>query len=143
MPRLRRWIALKDGRSAIFEYRSNEEVDPEDGWTINGDEHGSATFWMYGYQQPGNVHQKHRHDDCGEICFILTGDGVAAVGDERRRVREGNYHYVPVGVEHWLCNASEETPLIGPGVYLGVSGLASSGYVHHGLATQEDLTISN
>ena len=127
---------------------SNEDVDPKDGWTIshfcqplNGDEHGSATCWMYGYQQPGHVHQKHRHDHCEEICYILTGEGVAAVADERRRVREGTYHYIPAGVEHWLCNASDNAPLIGPGVYIGVSGLETSGYVHHGPVTKDDLEV--
>ena len=129
---------------------SNEDVDPKDGWTIshfcqplNGDEHGSATCWMYGYQQPGHVHQKHRHDHCEEICYILTGDGVAAVADERRRVRAGTYHYIPAGVEHWLCNTSDTAPLIGPGVYIGVAGLEASGYVHHGPVTPDDLAIAD
>lgn len=94
---------------------------------------------MYSYQQPGHVHQKHRHDHCEEICFVLTGEGVATVGDESRPVREGNYHYIPTGVEHWLCNTSDAAPLIGPGVYIGVADLAATGYVHHGPVGTEDI----
>ena len=94
---------------------------------------------MYSYHQPNHVHQKHRHDHCEEICFVLTGEGVATVGDERRPVREGNYHYIPTGVEHWPCNTSDAAPLIGPGVYIGVAGLAATGYVHHGPVGSEGI----
>jgi mannose-6-phosphate isomerase-like protein (cupin superfamily) len=55
----------------------------------------------------------------------------------------GDYHLVPAGVEHWLCNTSDTAPLIGPGVYIGVSGLEKSGYVHHGPVTPDDLVIAD
>ena len=54
-------------------------------------------------------------------------------------MREGNFHYIPAGVEHRLCNTSADAPLIGPGVYIGVAGLEATAYVHHAPVTKADL----
>ena len=121
-----------------------ENVSEEDGWTqefyqpINR-EHGASSTWMYGYFTPGKIHKKHRHDNADEICFILKGHGLAGVGPDRVEVREGHFHYIPAGTEHWLANLSDTEPLIGPGVYIGVGGLDESGFVYVGDVTEEDL----
>ena len=121
-----------------------ENVSEEDGWTqefyqpINR-EHGASSTWMYGHFTPGKIHKKHRHDNADEIYFILKGHGLAGVGPDRVEVREGHFHYIPAGTEHWLANLSDTEVLIGPGVYIGVGGLDESGFVYVGDVTEEDL----
>ena len=88
---------------------------------------------------PGDAYLKHRLAR-EEMYYIKSGRSLAGVGDKRAEVGAGDYHLVLAGVEHWLVN-TDTAPLIGPGVYIGVSGLEASGYVHHGPVTQDDLDI--
>ncbi len=41
-----------------------------------------------------------------------------------------------------FVDIGDVVPLTGPGVYIGVSGLASTGYVHHGPVDEEDIAIA-
>ena len=122
-----------------------EKVSKDQGWTQDrfcqpiSRKHGSPTTWMYGYFMPGQIHKKHRHDKADEICFILKGHGLAGVGPDRVEVREGHFHYIPKGTEHWLANLSETEPLLAPGVYVGAGGLDESGFVYTGDVTEENL----
>ena len=122
-----------------------ENVSKDQGWTQDrfcqpiSRKHGSPTTWMFGYFMPGQIHKKHRHDKADEICFILKGHGLAGVGPDRVEVREGHFHFIPKGTEHWLANLSETEPLIAPGVYVGAGGLDESGFVYTGDVTEEDI----
>ena len=123
-----------------------EKVSKDEGWTqdhfcqpINRDQ-GSSTTWMFGYFLPGQIHKKHRHDNADEIYFIHKGHGLAGAGPDRVELREGHFHYIPKGTEHWLVNMSKTEPLIAQGVYVGVGGLDESGFVYVGDVTAEDIT---
>ncbi|MEE9274905.1 MAG: cupin domain-containing protein [bacterium] len=121
------------------------KVSRKQGWTqdyfcepINRS-HGAGTCWMYGYFGAGTVHMKHRHENCEEVCYVLKGRGLAGVGPDRVEIREGDFHYIPAGVEHWLANLDETEALVAPGFYIGVGGLDESGFVFMGEVTAEDL----
>ena len=60
----------------------------------------------------------HYHCATEEALFILSGTGIARLGDEKVRVREGDYIAFPTGPDHphQMVNDGDE-----PLVYLCVS----------------------
>ena len=116
-------------------------MSAEDGWSITdfrlpiGRHNGSPTALFWAKFMPGAVHRKHRHDNCEEIYYVIRGRGLAGAGPDRAEVRGGHVHYIPKGVEHFLCNLSETEPLEAIGVYVGAGSVEETGYVHTGCAT--------
>ena len=116
-------------------------MDEKDGWSITdfrlpiGRHNGSPTALFWAKFMPGAVHRKHRHDNCEEIYYVIRGRGLAGAGPDRAEVRGGHVHYIPKGVEHFLCNLSETEPLEAIGVYVGAGSVEETGYVHTGCAT--------
>ena len=87
---------------------------------------------------PGDVHHKHRLDNCEELYYVISGHGVVGAGADRMAVRGGHVHYIPKGVERFICNTSATEPLEVIGVYTGAGSLAEAGYVHTGKVTDAD-----
>ena len=88
---------------------------------------------------PGAIHKKHRHDNCDEITYIISGRGLSGTGPDRAEVRGGHFHYIPKGVEHWCVNLSKTEPIEVIGLYIGAGSVEESGYVYMGDVTDEDL----
>lgn len=109
-----------------------------EGWSITdfrlplGKHNGSSTALFRARFFPDTVHQKHRHDNCEEIYYIISGHGLAGAGPDRVEVRGGHFHYIPKGVEHWLYNLSATEPLEVVGIYIGAGSVADTGYVYLG-----------
>ncbi len=122
-----------------------EKMNEGDGWSITdfrlpiGKHNGSSTTVFRARFFPGAVHKKHRHDNCEEIYYIISGHGLAGAGDDRVEVRGGHFHYIPPGVEHWLCNLSDTEPIEAIGLYIGSGSVEDTGYVYMGDVTEEDL----
>jgi mannose-6-phosphate isomerase-like protein (cupin superfamily) len=122
-----------------------EKMDEGDGWSITdfrlpiGKHNGSSTTVFRARFFPGAVHKKHRHDNCEEIYYIISGHGLAGAGDDRVEVRGGHFHYIPPGVEHWLYNLSDTEPVEAVGLYIGSGSVEDTGYVYMGDVTEEDL----
>ena len=122
-----------------------ETMDEGDGWSITdfrlpiGKHNGSSTTVFRARFFPGAVHKKHRHDNCEEIYYIISGHGLAGAGDDRVEVRGGHFHYIPPGVEHWLYNLSDTEPIEAVGLYIGSGSVEDTGYVYMGDVTEEDL----
>ena len=122
-----------------------ENMDAGDGWSITdfripiGTHNGSSTTLFRARFFPGAVHKKHRHDNCEEIYYIISGHGLAGAGPDRVEVRGGHFHYIPKGVEHWLYNLSETEPVEAVGIYIGSGSVAESGYVYMGDVTGDDI----
>lgn len=57
---------------------------------------------------PGRAVTPHHHLEIEEIYYILSGQGVMTVGDERHTVGEGDAVFVPRGQRHSLENAGSE-----------------------------------
>ncbi len=122
-----------------------EKMNEGDGWSITdfrlpiGKHNGSSTTVFRARFFPGAVHKKHRHVNCEEIYYIISGHGLAGAGDDRVEVRGGHFHYIPPGVEHWLCNLSDTEPIEAIGLYIGSGSVEDTGYVYMGDVTEEDL----
>ncbi|NQV54873.1 MAG: cupin domain-containing protein, partial [Rhodospirillales bacterium] len=122
-----------------------ENMEAGDGWMISdfripiGRHNGYSSSLFRAKFMPGAVHKKHRHENCDEIYYILSGEGLAGAGDDRVEVRGGHFHYIPKGVEHWLHNLSESEPLEVVGIYVDAGNVIETGYVYMGDVTEEDI----
>ena len=122
-----------------------EKMDEGQGWSITdfrlplGKHNGSSTTLFRARFFPGAVHKKHRHDNCEEIYYVISGHGLAGAGPDRVEVRGGHFHYIPKGVEHWLYNLSQSEPIEVVGIYIGAGNVGETGYVYMGDVTAEDL----
>jgi mannose-6-phosphate isomerase-like protein (cupin superfamily) len=54
--------------------------------------------------RPGQATQLHRHGQTEEIYYILSGEGLMVVGDEKQTVRVGDAVLIPPGVWHRVTN---------------------------------------
>jgi len=88
---------------------------------------------------PGSVHAKHRHENCDEIYYVISGHGLAGAGPDRVEVHGGQFHYIPAGVEHWMHNLSDSEPIEGVGIYVNAGSVKDTGYVFMGSVTEADL----
>jgi mannose-6-phosphate isomerase-like protein (cupin superfamily) len=100
---------------------------------------GSASALYWAKLQPGEVHQKHRLDDCEELYYVIRGRGVVGAGSDRAEVRGGHVHYIPKGVERFMINLSKTEPLEVIGVYTGAGSIGETGYVYMGEVTEQDI----
>ena len=122
-----------------------ENMDQKDGWFINdfrlpiGGHNGAASTLFRARFLPGAVHKKHRHENCEEIYYIISGHGLAGAGADRVEVQSGDFHYIPAGVEHWLHNLSVTEPIEVVGIYIDSGSVAETGYVYMGDVTEDDL----
>ena len=135
---------LTDGVLVHLDDVPPEEMDEGQGWSITdfrlplGKHNGSSTALFRARFFPGAIHKKHKHMNCEEIYYIISGHGLAGAGKDRVEVRGGHFHYIPKGVEHWLCNLSETDPLEVVGIYIGSGSVEDTGYVYSGDVTAKD-----
>jgi len=122
-----------------------ENMDKGDGWHITdfrlplSERNGCTSTLFRARFFPGSVHAKHRHEDCEEIYYIISGHGLAGAGPDRVEVHGGQFHFIPAGVEHWMHNLSETEPIEGVGIYVGAGSVKDTGYVFMGNVTEEDI----
>jgi mannose-6-phosphate isomerase-like protein (cupin superfamily) len=105
-----------------------------------GSHNGSPAALYWAKLMPGDVHHKHRLDNCEELYYVISGRGVVGAGDDRAEVRAGHVHFIPKGVERFMYNASKTEPLEVIGVLTGAGSLEQAGYVYTGEVTKEDMT---
>ena len=122
-----------------------ENMDRGDGWHITdfrlplSARNGSASTLFRARFFPGAVHAKHRHENCEEIYYVISGHGLAGAGPDRIEVHGGQFHFIPSGVEHWLHNLSDTDPIEVVGIYAGAGSVKDTGYVFMGNVTEEDI----
>jgi len=63
-------------------------------------------FLAEGILPPGNAIELHA-DPYEEIYYMLRGGGVMTVGDEKKRVSEGDAIWIPMGYVHGLKNDTQ------------------------------------
>ena len=56
----------------------------------------------------GQSIQPHYHPDAEELYYILSGNGLMHIGDERREVESGDVVYIPPDKVHFISNTSTE-----------------------------------
>lgn len=54
----------------------------------------------------GQTIQPHYHSDAEELYYILSGNGLMHIGDERKEVESGDVIYIPPEKVHFLSNTS-------------------------------------
>lgn len=114
------------------------QLDPKEGWSIAefrlpiGRHNGSPNALYWAKLQPGDIHHKHRLDNCEELYYVIRGHGLAGAGSDRAELRGGHVHFIPKGVERFLRNLSESEPLEVIGVYTGAGSLEEAGYAYTG-----------
>jgi len=122
-----------------------EQMDEKDGWSITdfrlpiSKKNGGTTTVFRAKFMPGAVHKKHRHDNCEEIYYVISGHGLVGAGLDRAEVRGGHFHFIPKGVEHWAYNLSKTEPLEVIGLYIDAGSVEETGYVYMGDVTEEDI----
>ena len=104
-----------------------------------GRHNGSDNMLIWATFPPGASRQKHRCENCEMVYYVIRGRGVAGAGPDRVAVRSGHIHFIPRGVEHFLCNLSATEPLEVLAVYTGAGSLEEAGYVATGEVTDADL----
>jgi quercetin dioxygenase-like cupin family protein len=97
-------LELMEARMAADDPRARVRVNfPLNKWTGTAD---SAV--VYFEVAPGD-HLATHTDSAEEILYIVTGTGIAHVGDERGRVRAGDLAVVPAMAPHGIANDGDET----------------------------------
>jgi mannose-6-phosphate isomerase-like protein (cupin superfamily) len=142
MPRVNRF---QDGIHVHIDDVKPSTMSAKDGWSITdfrlpiGRHNGSSTALFWAKFMPGALHNRHRHDNCEELYYVVRGHGLAGAGADRAEVRSGHVHYIPKGVEHFMVNLSKTEPLEVIGVYIGAGSVAETGYVYAGEVSKADL----
>jgi mannose-6-phosphate isomerase-like protein (cupin superfamily) len=114
------------------------QLDPKEGWAVAdfrlpiGRHNGSLNALYWAKLQPGDIHHKHRLDNCEELYYVIRGHGLAGAGSDRAELRGGHVHFIPKGVERFLRNLSGTEPLEVIGVYTGAGSLEEAGYAYTG-----------
>ena len=122
-----------------------EKMNEKDGWSITdfrlpiSKKNGGTTTVFRAKFMPGAVHKKHRHDNCEEIYYVISGHGLVGAESDRAEVRGGHFHFIPKGVEHWAYNLSKTEPLEVIGLYIDAGSVEETGYVYTGDVTEEDV----
>ena len=87
------------------------DIDPRKrvrfAFPISGASGAEQTAVVYFEVAPGERLGTHT-DSAEEILYIVAGEGVAEVGDERGRVRAGDLALVPAMVPHGVVNTGDE-----------------------------------
>ena len=91
---------------------------------------------------PGDVHHKHRFDNCEVLYYVVSGEGIAGAGGSAARVRGGHVQFIPKGVEQFIINTSKTETLEVIGVYTGTGSVEDGGYVYTGKVTDIDLKMA-
>lgn len=68
-------------------------------------------FLAHGVLKPGKMLDPHI-DPYEEIYYILQGEGIMMVGNEKQRVKSGDAVWIPYGSAHSLENDREEEDCI-------------------------------
>ncbi len=57
---------------------------------------------------PGKGHRKHNHPGVEEVLYVVSGEGIQAVGSDRRKVGPGTAIHIPPDVFHETVNTGWE-----------------------------------
>ncbi len=98
-------------------------------WLVTRDTVG-ATKTVFGvtYFPPGSRHELHRHPDAEEVEYLISGSGIAYVGDAAVRLGPGEAVFVPENEYHGFENDSDEEAVMA-WCYAGAASLEEAGFV--------------
>jgi quercetin dioxygenase-like cupin family protein len=89
-----------------------------------------ATETVFGVTRfpPGARHEIHRHPKVEEVEYIVSGHGIAHVGDDAVELGPGEAVFVPRNEYHGFENTSD-AEVVMAWCYAGAASLADAGFV--------------
>jgi quercetin dioxygenase-like cupin family protein len=64
-------------------------------------------FRLSRYPGGGRV-DRHVHEKAEHVYYVLSGNGVAELGDQRSELVAGSYFFVPPGIEHSVISTGPD-----------------------------------
>lgn len=104
-------------------------IDMDVRWLVTSESVGSKSS-VFGLTvfPPGAKHDIHRHPNAEEVEYIVSGSGVAQVGDDEVELKAGELVFVPANEYHGFHNTSDgETVMVW--TYAPAASLEEAGYV--------------
>lgn len=62
--------------------------------------------------KPGGTNKRHVHEDQEQVYFVLEGEGIVEVGEERSKVKAWDVIYLPPKIPHAFYNDTEAPCLV-------------------------------
>jgi len=98
-------------------------------WLVTSDTVGAKkTVFGVTYFPPGSRHEIHRHPHAEEVEYMISGSGIAYVGDDAIEVGPGDAVFVPQDAYHGFENDSEDEAVMA-WCYAGAASLEAAGFV--------------
>ena len=98
-------------------------------WLITRDSVGASNA-VFGvtYFPPGASHEIHRHPNAEEVEYLISGSGIAYVGDDAVELSPGEAVFVPQNAYHGFENNSD-AEVVMAWCYAGAASLEDAGFV--------------
>ena len=104
-------------------------LDMDVRWLITKDTVGaSKTAFGVTFFPPGSKHDIHRHPNAEEVEYLVSGSGIAYVGDEAIELGPGEAVFVPQNEYHGFENNSD-AEVVMAWYYAGAASLEDAGFV--------------
>jgi quercetin dioxygenase-like cupin family protein len=106
-------------------------VDMDVRWLLTRDSVG-AEHSVFGITvfPPGSKHDIHRHPNAEEFEYLVSGHGIARVGDADVELGPGEVVFVPTNDYHGFENTGDE-PVFMIWGYAGAASLEEAGYIRY------------
>ncbi len=104
-------------------------VDMDVRWLVTKDTVGaSKTVFGVTFFRPGARHELHRHPNAEEVEYLVSGRGIAYVGDDAIELGPGEAVFVPQNEYHGFENTSDDEVVMA-WYYAGAASLEDAGFV--------------
>ena len=104
-------------------------VDMDVRWLITKETVGAAkTVFGVTLFPPGARHEVHRHPNAEEVEYLVSGSGIAYVGDDAVELGPGEAVFVPQNEYHGFENNSD-SEVVMAWYYAGAASLEDAGFV--------------
>jgi len=103
-------------------------LDMDVRWLVTKDTVGSTnTVFGVTFFPPGAKHDIHRHPNAEEVEFLVSGSGIAYVGDDAVELGPGEAVFVPQNEYHGFENTSNGEVVMA-WYYAGAASLEDAGF---------------
>ena len=104
-------------------------VDMDVRWLVTKESVGAAkTVFGVTLFPPGARHELHRHPNAEEVEYLVSGSGIAYVGDDAVELGPGEAVFVPQNEYHGFENNSD-SEVVMAWYYAGAASLEDAGFV--------------
>ena len=98
-------------------------------WLVTKDSVGAAnTVFGVTLFPPGARHELHRHPNAEEVEYLVSGSGIAYIGDDAVALGPGEAVFVPQNEYHGFENNSD-SEVVMAWYYAGAASLEDAGFV--------------